>query len=261
MIRTVIVDDDLRALDLLACYLDGIKDVEVIGRAASGFEAIDAVQRLKPDALFLDIRMPDLDGLAVARILSERGEAPAIVFATAYDEFAVPAFELHPVDYILKPYDEERLLKAVAWLKKVISERQILRVSNVREHPAAYAEQPAKGSNHLDGRMSLKLKDRVQLFNPSDVLYFQSKDRTVYVYTDKGEEHVVQSSIQELEDSWKSLGFIRISRSCLVNGRKIKEIVPMGDRVYDVVMLDTQKTRLPVSRRSVSSLEMLVNPG
>ena len=88
MIRTVIVDDDLRSLDLLTYYLDDIGGIDIIGRAGSGFEAIDMVQKLKPEALFLDVKMPDLDGLAVARTLSEKGEEPAIVFVTAYDEFA-----------------------------------------------------------------------------------------------------------------------------------------------------------------------------
>ncbi len=259
MIRTVIVDDDLRSLDLLTYYLDDIGGIDIIGRAGSGFEAIDMVQKLKPEALFLDVKMPDLDGLAVARTLSEKGEEPAIVFVTAYDEFAVSAFELHSVDYILKPYDEERLRKAVEWLKKVVSERQILKEGG-RENSLADTEQPAKGGGCFNDRIPLKLKDRVQLFNPSDMLYFQSEDRTVFAYTDKGERHMVQSSIQELEESWKALGFIRISRSCLVNGRKIKEILPVGDRVYDVIMLDMQKTRLPVSRRCASALEMLMKP-
>lgn len=255
MIRTVIVDDDDRALELLRFHLECLGGIDVVGEACSGGEALDAVKKLKPEALFLDIRMPDMDGLEVARRLFEDPEAPAIIFATAYDEYAVPAFELHPTDYILKPYEEERLGKAVDWLKRVVDEkRQALK--RLQEPAPALDKSGADG--HLGGRVPLKIKDKVQMVNALDIMYIQSRDRTVYMYNSLGEEHEMQASIQELEEKLKPHGFARTHRSYLVNIRRIREIVPTGDRTYDVIVSGNGNSRLPISRHYIPALEKLL---
>jgi two-component system LytT family response regulator len=233
-LRIVIVDDEPPALSRLAELLKHERDIQIVGECASGEEAIAAVRSLKPDIVFLDIQMPELDGFGVLAKL-EPGERPAgIIFVTAYDTYAVRAFDLNAVDYLLKPYTAERFSEAL--------ERARLRIGThatpdprIDDLLRAVARRPERSE-----RLPVRSRDGVEFVTIDDIDWLQS-DRNYTVLHVGRSEMRVRETISELEGKLGDRGFIRIHRSIVVNSDRIFRIEPWGSSEHLIIMRDGTK--------------------
>lgn len=235
MLRVLVADDELPALEEQAYLLRRDPRVAEVTVAASGEQALRALERGRFDAVFLDIRMPGLDGLDVARIIGRFAHPPDVVFVTAYEDFALDAFELMATDYVLKPVREARLAEAVR------------RVADRRSATPAPAE-PAP-----DEAISVELGGVMRQVNRSDVRYVEAQGDYARLHAHSG-AHLVRVSLTELEERWGSAGFVRIHRSYLVALRHVEHVrLESGHwtvRVDGVV--------LAVSRRHATELRDLL---
>lgn len=235
--RVIVVDDEEPARRRLGRLLERNPGVEVVGEAATGDEALACIARTRPDAVFLDIRMPGLDGLALAQ---RYAPLPPFVFVTAYDEHAVAAFDVNAVDYLVKPVSPERLAAAVARLA---------------ERLAAGAP-PARGLAVLGGavtsaRVLSSLRGEIHLFDARDVTRFWASDKYTIFVAD-GIEQITEEPLSALEQRLAPFGFLRVHRAELINVTRVKALV--GDEGQPVAVLDDAQ-RVRVSRRSLGALK------
>jgi DNA-binding LytR/AlgR family response regulator len=237
MIRTLIVDDERRARAYLAKLVAAHEDVEIVGQARDGLSALGLIDELSPDLVFLDVQMPEMNGLDVARRLEKR-PAPVLVFTTAYDRFALEAFELSATDYLLKPYDSERLARALQRARAFLRGSQeggqevadrLARLLDALEgrasQPAPAAAEPAEVSLAQLSRLPVQAKGRIVLLDLDEVYQIASDDRLVFAHT-KDERFLVNFSIKELERRLPADRFFRNHRSGIVNLAHVREIVP-----------------------------------
>jgi DNA-binding LytR/AlgR family response regulator len=216
--RALIVDDE----ELARCNLVGMLDgaVEIVGEATSGSEAIEKILELSPDAVFLDVEMPDINGFEV---LAQLSKPPLVVFVTAYDHYAIKAFEKHAVDYVLKPLRRERVLKAVEHLRDRSAEAQARELQKVLQHfPASVKIAARKGR-------------KVALLSPRDVLWIAAEDRLVFLYTAQ-ERLMANRTVAELERMLGGQGFFRVSRSEIVNLQHARELVPRSSGTWRLIL-------------------------
>ncbi len=235
-LRVVIVDDEgparLRLRDLLG-ECGGEAALVVAGEAASGREALDLLSREAADVVLLDIRMPEMDGIEVAQHLQRLEPAPAVVFATAYDDYAIRAFELHAVDYLLKPIRLERLKEALA------------RARATPARPEALRQLATAARTHF----SAQERGRIHLIPVADVVYLKAELKYVSVRT-ATREYLIEESLTRLEQEFGER-FVRVHRNCLVARAAVRgfERVEDEDEAHWVVMLDGVEERIDVSRR------------
>jgi two-component system LytT family response regulator/two-component system response regulator LytT len=250
-LRAVLVDDEQLARDELGYLLGRLGGVNVVGQAGDGPEALDAIARLQPDLVFLDVQMPGLTGFEVARRLLESGPAAQIVFVTAFDQHAIEAFEVNAVDYLLKPVDPARLETAV--------DRARRRQAAERAEPAPQDQlerivQLVADRQSRRDRLALKVGERFLLVQAEEVIYASLVDDSVTVVS----EHQTGTSncrtLDELQAQLDPGVFWRVHRSHLVNINKIKEIVPWFSRNYILRMKDARATEIPVSRSQTRRL-------
>ena len=261
-LRAVLVDDEQLARDELGYLLGQIGGVEIIGQAGNGVEALDTIDRLHPDVVFLDVQMPGLTGFEVARRMIDTETTSHIIFVTAYDQHAIAAFEVNAVDYVLKPVDQSRLEMAVQRARRRVDiERPEPGVSGpgVGTHGLGDAQLEkivqavAERQNRRD-RLAIKVGERFILVQADDVLYASLADETITVVTS---QHVGTSNYRTLDELQTRLDpdvFWRVHRSHLVNINKIKEIVPWFSRNYILRMKDDKATEIPVSRTQTRRL-------
>ena len=229
-IRTLIVDDEPLARRRIRRMLARHSDVEVIGECANGREAIAAIQEQRPGLVFLDVQMPEVDGFAALASVGA-GEMPLIIFVTAYDQYAVRAFEVHAFDYLLKPFDRERF--DVAWQR--VKEQIKLDQSGDRErHILALLEELKSGPRHLE-RLVIKNGGRVFFLNVQDVYCIESEGNYVRVY-DNQKGYLLRETISNLEEQLDPKQFRRIHRSAIVKIDRIKEMQPWFHGEYRIIM-------------------------
>jgi two-component system response regulator LytT len=252
-ISTIIVDDEKPARDELAFLLKSFPEVSVIGQGKNGLEAIALIRDRNPDLVFLDVKMPGLDGFAVIQKLMERKvKLPHIVFATAYDQYAVQAFEVNAVDYILKPFDKQRLSRAVE------------RARRIRSAEASPTERLETLVSQLGGRASqvikllVKSQGRLFLVDASDMVCASIADGTITISTRDFEGTSNYRTIEELAESLDSDTFWRPHRSHLVNIHHIKEVLPWFKSSYVLKMADKRQSEVPVSRAQTKHLRELL---
>ncbi|GAQ25382.1 DNA-binding response regulator [Tepidanaerobacter syntrophicus] len=246
-LRTLIVDDETPAREELSFLLLSYPNVKVIGEAASGKEAIELAERLKPDVIFLDIKMWDLNGFETAKIIFQRGIKPFIVFATAYDEYAIKAFEINAIDYILKPFSKERLDKTI---------NRIINLSKNNENSLdiyRFVECIETINKSQNIKIPVWKNNRIYLLNPQDINYFEACEKGSKVMALQG-EFETNCCLSELEDRLKDLNFFRTHKSFLVNMDKVLEIVPWFNGTYILSLKDYEKNEVPVSRRCAKKL-------
>jgi two-component system, LytTR family, response regulator LytT len=247
-LRALVVDDEQLARDELCFQLGQIDGVEVVGQADNGVAAIDAVERLRPDVVFLDIQMPGLSGFEVARRIAARGDSPQIVFVTAFDQYALEAFEVNAIDYVLKPTEPERLEQAVG------------RARRRQEANAPLNEQIEKivklvGDRHQwQGQIAVKVGERVLLVRADEIIYASLNGDTISIVTGQLAGTSNYRTLDELQARLDPEVFWRVHRSHLVNINKIKEIVPWFSRNYILRMKDGKATEIPVSRSQTKRL-------
>lgn len=243
--RILIVDDEAPAREQLKRALAAEADVIVVGEAANGVEALERIEDLTPDAVFLDIEMPGLTGLEVAEQL---GKPPLVVFVTAYDEYAVKAFETHAVDYLLKPLDTIRLAKALDRLREHMAAKTAPAVSELLS-----SMRRARGMGPL--RLAARKARRIVLVSPKDTLYVTTEDKLVFLVTVEG-RYLIDRTVGELEALLEGEGFFRISRSELANLAHVTELMPWFSGTWRVKL--TSGVELDVSRERSRKLKELV---
>ena len=247
----IIADDEQLAREELKFLLDQIGDVEVVAVAANGLEALDAIERLDPALAFLDVQMPGLDGLRVLRRLREQNiEPPHVIFSTAYEQFAVEAFRLKAMDYLLKPVERERLEETISRARRVVADRIM--------EPAAPAA-AAPRANPAFNRLLLRSGTRNLIVDPQDLIYATIDSGVITLFTGLVEG---QSSFRTLEELLGSLDqdlFWRAHRSFVVNINRIREVVPWFKSTYQLKMDDKKNSEIPVSRMQSRRLREMLN--
>lgn len=251
-IRVIIVDDEAPARARIRQLLKDESDFEIVGECGNGRLALEHVRKDKPDLIFLDVQMPRLSGLDVCEALSsDSGTMPFVIFVTAYDQYALKAFEVHAIDYLLKPFDRERFQKALARARQ--------QLNRPRHEP-------------LDQRLAALLEDLRPGFKKPDRLVFKQNGRVIFVRVDAidwleadgnyvkiqtgAEQHHVRETLAGLEGQLPAEKFMRISRSTIVNLERIKEFQPLFYGDYSVVMQNG--ARLSMSRNFRGRLEKLL---
>lgn len=251
MLRVFIVDDEKPAREELRYLLEQFPDIEVVGEAASGGEAMECIPEAEPHAVFLDIHLQDIDGVDVAAQLYEIGEiAPLVVFASAYDEHAVRAFETEAVDYIVKPFSEERLTKTICRIRKLherTEEKQNMEARITTILQTALREQEPK-------RIPVEKNGKILLINAQDIVYASVEARQSVIVTDK-EQYYCSFTLQELETKLSDKLFFRTHRAYIANLAKVTELVPWFNGCVQLVMQDEAKTNIPVSRNAVKEVK------
>lgn len=243
-IRILLVDDEPLARQMIRNLLLDFPDVEIIGEASNGVEAASAIEQLAPDLVFLDVQMPELDGFGVLESLAP-DKLPVVVFVTAYDQYALRAFDAHAIDYLLKPFDDERFVRAV--------ERARAQINSKRSGDAEQTGQQLLALlNNINARAQLlerfvvKNAGRVTLVKAADVDWIEAQDNYVSLHVGK-QTHLIRETMQNLETKLDSRRFIRIHRSTIVNIDSIKEL--QADFNGDQCVILKDSTQLILSRR------------
>lgn len=244
MLKAYIVDDEPLARDELKYLLIRSKKVEVIGESDCIEDAVLDISKLKPEVVFLDINLSEDSGLNLAKKIESFDQAPAIVFATAYDEYALQAFESNALDYILKPFDEGRIQKT---LKKIYNFKKIGN-NEVSLHPSL------KKDRH--GKMAVQVDDRIILLNYEDIYYVESSEGKCSIKT-MDQEYKVSEALVVLEKKLNKLHFLRVHRSFIVNLDHIIEIEPWFNSTFNLILKEGSK--VPVSRTYVKELKQQLN--
>ncbi len=248
-ISALVVDDEQLASDELAYLLKDFPDVDVIGTARNGLQAVKLIEDLEPDVVFLDVQMPGLDGLGVIRALKEKeGPLPYFVLATAYDQYAVEAFRLEALDYLLKPVDKDRLAESVERARRFAQERA---KSQPREAPA-----PA-GLPHRT-KLLVRAANRNFIVDANEVIYATINDGLITIVAPGLEGQSNYRTIEELQSNLDPETFWRVHRSYLVNINRIKEVIPWFKSSYMLRMDDKKQTEIPVSRVQTKRLRVLL---
>ena len=240
MIQAVLADDEVLARQKLRQLLRDEPDIEIVGECATANETVELVRAAKPALLFLDIRMPGMDGFDVIGALeSENVPMPAIVFTTAYDQYALRAFEIHAVDYLLKPFTAERLHSAI----QRVRERST--ASDASVHANGHA---VNGSSHTT-RIVFKSRGRILFLPVSEIRWIGAEENYVRLCTER-ETHLLRETMTHLEDRLDPHSFLRVHRSFIVNLQYVKEVRTDHDGESSVIMLDGQKIAMSRSYKS-----------
>lgn len=248
-IRTLIVDDEPLARRNLRVLLEKDPQIEILDECRNGREAVKAINALSPDLIFLDIQMPELDGFDVlARVGAE--QIQAIIFVTAFDQYALKAFEVHALDYLLKPFDDERFAFALRRAKSQIEAREINRVSKrllaLLEERRSLADSSAE-KNYLT-RLMIKASGRVVLLKVGEIDFIEADGNYAKLHVGR-KAHLLREKMHDLEGRLDPAKFVRIHRSIIVNLDRIKELHPHFNGDYIVVLEDGRQLRLSRTRR------------
>jgi two-component system LytT family response regulator len=259
-IRVLIVDDEPLARQNIRLLLNEDPEVELVGECGSGAEAIRCIRRERPDLLFLDIQMPEMNGFEVLERISTE-PIPAIIFVTAFDQYAIKAFEVHALDYLLKPFDDTRFEKALRQAKDQIEQREINELSqrlialledrvdssSIRAHKPSYIS-----------RLMIKSTSRVFFLKVDDIDWIEAADYYVKLHQGK-RAYLIRETMGDLETKLDPAKFIRIHRSTIVNLDRVREMHPHFNGEYMVILLDGTELKLSRSRRE--QLQQLLNSG
>jgi two-component system, LytTR family, response regulator LytT len=271
-ITALIVDDEQLAREELKYLLDSAGSVEVVAQGANGIEAVELIREYQPDVVFLDVQMPGLDGFAVLKQLIEHQDRlPQIIFATAYDQYAVRAFDVNAIDYLLKPFDKARVLQAIERARHRLQE-----TAQAEDEPLVGSGGGASGGGgglRLDalirlieqqqsprmhsGKIVLQAQSRLLLIDQKDICFASIEEGIITVATPTIEGHSKCRTLEELLELLDPSTFWRAHRSYVVNINHIKEVVPWFKSSYQLRMDDKKQTEIPVSRAQTKRLREL----
>jgi two-component system response regulator LytT len=259
-LTALIIDDEPLARQELQYLLERAGEIEIVGVGTNGIEAVELITRHQPDVVFLDVQMPGLDGFAVLKKLLERKvQMPQVVFATAFNQYAVRAFEVNAVDYLLKPFDRKRVMQTI--------EKALARRSAPAESPSdvkldallrLVEEQTHTPKSH-SGKVIVRAQSRLLLVDQGEICFASIENGTISVVTKAVEGHSNCRTLEELMDQLDPETFWRVHRSFVVNIQHIREVVPWFKSSYQLRMDDPQKTEIPVSRAQTKRLRDLFN--
>jgi two-component system LytT family response regulator len=237
-LRVVVADDERPARSLLLSMLRRFDDVEIVGEAVDGTAAVELIERVKPDLALLDLQMPEVDGIGVVRLL-KRGSMPMIAFVTAYDEYAVRAFELNAVDYLLKPVDAARLRETVSRAIDRL-DRDDARATSAKNVRSAARAFEASGATPLR-RIPIRHKNEIILVNVSDVASVIADGELLHLTTVRGVKHTISYRLKDLEARLDREEFIRLSRGTLANIGAITKATPMPGGTFVLSLTNGQE--------------------
>jgi two-component system LytT family response regulator len=243
-LRIVIADDERPARALLADLLRAFPDTELVGEAATGPEAVRLIERAQPDLALLDLSMPELDGLGVVRLLP-RETAPLVAFVTAYDEYAVKAFEVSAIDYLLKPVSAERMRETLDRARERLRQPGWRGEQGRRLAAAAVQYEASAGPQYLE-RIPVRRREEVLLVPVEQVASVVAEGELLRISTLRGEQHVVTHRLKDLEARLDPSRFVRLSRGTLANLRFIARFSPMPGGTWVAILANKQE--LAVSR-------------
>src|SRR2546421_2368969 len=249
-IQALIVDDEPLARERLRKLLKDESEIEVIGECADGREAVATIQQQRPDLLFLDVQMPELDGFGVLEAI--QGERmPAVVFVTAHDKFALRAFEVHAVDYLLKPFDRERFQTA---LRRALNQIKHHQTGELSQRLTALLAEVKPAAKHLE-RLPIKSSGKVIFLKTDEIDWIEAADNYVSLHVG-AEAHLHRETMSALAEQLAPQKFLRISRSTIVNVERIKELQPLFHGEYVVILRNGAK--LTLSRNYREALRQLM---
>lgn len=249
-LRTLIVDDEALARERLRGFLTGESDIEIIGECGDGVEAIEVLEREQPDLLFLDVQMPELDGFGVLEA-ARPARPPVVIFTTAFSQHALKAFEVHALDYLLKPFDRDRLRLALDRARERHRQQQS---GALNEKLTALLAEMRPAPTVVD-RLVVKTSGKVVLVKAADIDWIEAADNYVSLHVGN-ETHLLRETMNALESRLNPKLFLRISRSTIVNLERIKELQPMFHGDYTVILRNG--TRLSLSRSHRDRLQHLL---
>ena|ERR1051326_2795595 len=249
-IQALIVDDESLARERLRKLLQDHSEIEICGECADGRQAVEAIKQASPDLVFLDVQMPELDGFGVLQAI-QGGRMPAIVFVTAHDKFALRAFEVHAVDYLLKPFDRERFQTA---LRRAIEQIKQHQTGDLSQRLNALIAEVKSPSKHLE-RLAIKSSGRVIFLKIDDIDWIEAADNYVSLHIG-AEAHLHRETMSTLAEQLPPKKFLRISRSAIVNVERIKELQPLFHGEYVVILRNG--TKLTLSRNYREALNQLI---
>ncbi|HKQ72346.1 MAG TPA: LytTR family DNA-binding domain-containing protein [Blastocatellia bacterium] len=251
-IKVLIVDDEPLARDRLRQLLEGDDEVEVVGEAGCGHDAVAAIKSLAPNLIFLDVQMPEMDGFGVLEALETEPRLPMIIFVTAFNQHALRAFEVSALDYLLKPYERERfeqaLRRAKEALKQAFDSQQQRRIFAMLER--------LKGEGRYLDWLSVKVDERVLLLRVSEIDWIEAEGNYVRVHIGK-QTHFLRETISGLEEQLDPKTFIRTQRGAIVNVNRIRELHVWTRGDYRIVLHDGAE--LTLSRHYRENLDVLLN--
>ncbi|QOY90616.1 LytR/AlgR family response regulator transcription factor [Paludibaculum fermentans] len=251
-IPTVLADDEALALDELAFLLREFPEIEIVGTARNGIEAVQCIEECEPDLVFLDVQMPGLDGLGVIHKLKvDKAPMPAFVLCTAYEQYALEAFRLEAMDYLLKPVDRDRLAQTVERVKRSLLEPE-LAITSATVNTGTAASGPVARAKLL-----VKANGRNLIVDASDLIYATIEDGLITVVTTAVEGQTNYKTIEELQSSLDPATFWRAHRGYVVNINHIREVIPWFKSSYQLRMDDKKGTEIPVSRVQTKRLREL----
>jgi len=261
-IKTLIVDDEPLARRNLRLLLAKDPQIEVLDECRNGREAVKAINAQSPDLIFLDIQMPEMDGFDVLAQVGPE-QIQAIIFVTAFDQYALKAFDVHALDYLLKPFDDERFAHALARAKAQIEAREINRLSKrllaLLEERESERKAPAQQSSYLT-RVMIKAAGRVVLLKVDDIDFIEADGNYAKLHVAR-KAHLLREKMNDLEGKLDPERFVRIHRSVIVNLDRIKEMHPHFNGDYIVVLEDGRQLRLSRTRREQLEAKLKISHG
>ncbi|MCB8994802.1 MAG: LytTR family transcriptional regulator DNA-binding domain-containing protein [Bacteroidales bacterium] len=246
MIRTIIIDDEPLARSLLADYINDLEDIEIVAQCADGFSGLKAIQEHEPDLIFLDIQMPKLTGFEMLELLDKK---PEIIFSTAFDQFAIKAFELNAVDYLLKPFSFERFKESI--------EKAINRINNLPDK-ALNNSSIEKLREHIDdsegilNRIVVKTRNTIVVLPVQQINYIEAQDDYVMIYLN-GARYLKQKTLSYYEEHLDNRDFLRVHRSYIVRIDQIQKIEPWEKSSFILILKGGEK--VPISRSGYTRLK------
>jgi two-component system LytT family response regulator len=246
-IRVLLVDDEPLAREMLREMLQNDPQVVIVGESCNGREALEAIRAHSPDVLFLDVQMPEVGGFEVLDSLG-KGQIPHVIFVTAYDQYAVRAFEVHALDYLLKPFDQERF--NIAWQRARV---QIMRdrTSGMDQRIVSLLEEMKAGKKYLE-RLVIKANGRIYFLEANEIDWIEAEGNYVSVHSAK-KSHLLRETISSLESQLDPKKFVRIHRSSIVRIDQIQELQPWFHGEYRIILHDG--TQLTLSRNHRDKLQ------
>lgn len=248
-IATVVIDDEKLALEELAYLLKDYPEIEVVGSAENGLQAVDLIERLEPDLVFLDVQMPGLDGMGVIRKLREHSEElPHFVLVTAFEHYAIEAIRMEALDYLLKPVERARLDETIQRAHRIVADHHRL------AEPFPVISRPKEQRT----KILVKSAGRSFIVDAHDIVYATIDEGVITIVTSAMEGESNYKTIEELQSNLDPETFWRVHRSYLVNINRIREVIPWFKSSYQIRMEDKKQTEIPVSRVQTKRLRSLL---
>lgn len=246
MIKAIIIDDEKIARDVVKTYLQKHQqEIHVVAECTNGFEGVKAVTELKPDLIFLDIQMPKLTGFEMLELLDEQ---PCVIFSTAYDEFAIKAFEMSAADYLLKPYDQARFDKAI--------QQAVGKIGDVKTEVNEVLKNVNQNIGKVE-RVVIKQGTKIIILSIDEINYFEAQDDYVAIHTDDGKRYLKQWTMKFLEEALPAEQFVRVHRSYIVKVDSIDKLEAYSKESYLAKLKSGETT--PVSRSGYQKLREVLN--